>query len=900
MRSLRPLLEGQKLDQAQVALQRAEDIIQQSFGSEHPSFATCLAYRGKIAQRKEAYSEAVRWYKEAMVLQEKHFGRNSPQFVISLSTLSTIYLAMGDYFQAEPLIVETLSIREKLVGKKHPDYGRTLGTYGSYFFQKGNFGKAEELYQQALDILGPTLGKAHPEYGFVLSNLTSIHMENGNYEKAEAVMQSVWEINQRVYGGKHPFSLKAMNNLATLYQQTNNISKARELYEKLVASFSDDSEKLSEDYTRALGNLANVYMMQGELAKAESLVMEAKETNEKLFGQRHREYAWAIDNLGVFFTSKKAFSKAEQLLQEALSIQETELEADHPDIILSHFHLGLLYMQMGDTKKAAYHYVQSEKLYRSRAVKITGYASNAELEKFMVKFREQSGYYMSFMQDHVESGIQAEIYNNILFHKGFLLNVGFQIRNKAAQDTASALILSRITQVQQQLSYQYTLPIGVRMTDKIAAWEEEEKILQKALAKRLIGYEATLKQVTWQDVQAALKPGEVAIEFIHYPYHKANDSKTDSICYAAVVIRKDSPAPVFRFLFEENSLLQVLKGASGNNYRKINQCYTQPELLYPLIWKPLESDLKGVTKVYGSPSGWLHRVNMGAIATANQKTVSDKFQWVNLGSTRTLALEKPARNVPKTAKLVGGVQYSLHNAEPAPTLDAAASDSLSRSDRWHFLPSTLQEVLTVKKVLETKNYQISLDTGFQATEELIKAISANKQDKSPGILHFATHGFFFPNAVSTGHDEKLVFKQAHHPFLRSGLILAGAQHIWDTGIPPANREDGVLTSQEISLLNLSQTQLVVLSACETGLGDISDYEGVFGLQRAFKIAGAQYIIMSLWKVNDQSTAAFMGQFYHFWIEKGLEPPRAFQEAQLALRTKYPNDPYHWAGFILVE
>jgi CHAT domain-containing protein len=145
-----------------------------------------------------------------------------------------------------------------------------------------------------------------------------------------------------------------------------------------------------------------------------------------------------------------------------------------------------------------------------------------------------------------------------------------------------------------------------------------------------------------------------------------------------------------------------------------------------------------------------------------------------------------------------------------------------------------------------------------------------------------------------------VFKISEHPMIRSGLILAGAQQAWSTGKAPENREDGILTAYEISQMNLSNTELVVLSACETGLGDIEGNEGVYGLQRAFKIAGAKYLLMSLWKVNDQSTHELMTDFYQQWLEKGLSIPAAFRTAQSNMQKKYPDAPYHWAGFVLVE
>jgi CHAT domain-containing protein len=177
---------------------------------------------------------------------------------------------------------------------------------------------------------------------------------------------------------------------------------------------------------------------------------------------------------------------------------------------------------------------------------------------------------------------------------------------------------------------------------------------------------------------------------------------------------------------------------------------------------------------------------------------------------------------------------------------------------------------------------------------------------SPRILHIATHGFFFPDPQDTlksrqrSSGEEPVFKLSDNPMIRSGLLLAGANHAWKTGKPlRPGMEDGILTAYEISQMNLRNTELVVLSACETGLGQIEGNEGVYGLQRAFKIAGAKYLLMSLWQVPDKQTQELMEVFYKNWLEGGKNIPEAFREAQKTMRAKYSN-PFFWAGFVLVE
>ncbi|MFZ1516101.1 MAG: CHAT domain-containing protein, partial [Saprospiraceae bacterium] len=227
-----------------------------------------------------------------------------------------------------------------------------------------------------------------------------------------------------------------------------------------------------------------------------------------------------------------------------------------------------------------------------------------------------------------------------------------------------------------------------------------------------------------------------------------------------------------------------------------------------------------------------------------------------------------------------------------------------RGGTWNYLAGTEREVNSIEKLILAAGMKVNLKKGYQATEESFKNIGANNAP-SPRILHIATHGYFFPDPKSTAKrtglngEQESVFKISDHPMLRSGLIMAGGNVAWQGKQTLEGKEDGILTAYEISQMNLSNTELVVLSACETGLGELQGNEGVYGLQRAFKIAGAKYLIMSLWQVPDKQTSLLMTTFYKKWLEDKMSIPDAFHAAQKELRD-IGLDPYQWAGFVLVE
>ena len=259
--------------------------------------------------------------------------------------------------------------------------------------------------------------------------------------------------------------------------------------------------------------------------------------------------------------------------------------------------------------------------------------------------------------------------------------------------------------------------------------------------------------------------------------------------------------------------------------------------------------LEGVDRIYFAPSGLLHRINISAIPIDEDKTLAEVAEWHNLGSTRQLVFEPDQSFEPNQldALIYSGILYDMDSSAIASynqsyaltevtgesVLSLDYEDVATRGGEWHYLRSTEKEGTEIQQIIEHAGGQASLRTGYEATEESFKLI--NRNPSSPRILHLATHGYFFPDPElkneTTSESNRLPFELSEHPMIRSGLILAGANRVWKGDDPLEGFDDGVLTAYEVSQLDLSNTELVVLSACETGLGDIKGNEGVYGLQR---------------------------------------------------------------------
>lgn len=403
--------------------------------------------------------------------------------------------------------------------------------------------------------------------------------------------------------------------------------------------------------------------------------------------------------------------------------------------------------------------------------------------------------------------------------------------------------------------------------------------------------------ICWEDVQSNLKPNEVAIEFVDF-----NTGK-DSIMYAALILKKDWNSPKMIPLFEQKQLSKL-------SNRLPNEIYSKKYgiQISKLIWEPLLPYISKNVKVYFSPTNLLYKIAIESLPLCDGKLISDRNEMIRLSSTRELCI-KYANDSINTSALYGGINYKLTDKQLISESRAYTSKgkmqfrgeqfNLGSGTIWQNLPQTKKEVVYIDSLFLSKNkLQPKLYTDNKGNEESFKYLSGRKIN----LIHIATHGFFLPIERAKQlpffniDDSQPIMENALD---RSGLIFAGANVAWTGSKVPKGVEDGILTAKEISTLDFRNTNLLVLSACDTGLGEITS-EGVFGLQRAFKKAGVKTIVMSLWKVNDNATEIFMSKFY-FSLLNGKNKRDAFSDAQKSLRLNERfNNPLYWAAFVMVD
>ncbi|MBC7586934.1 MAG: CHAT domain-containing protein [Chitinophagaceae bacterium] len=459
------------------------------------------------------------------------------------------------------------------------------------------------------------------------------------------------------------------------------------------------------------------------------------------------------------------------------------------------------------------------------------------------------------------------------------------------------------------LAKQYSIPAIDRMNnlDSLEVLTNEQEKNVNNQSSSIMGL-AKSQQIGFKDIQKKLKPNEAAIEFLQFELNRKD--WTDSTFYAAFIMLPNDTVPHFVTLCEEQQLARLLDSKNNTQEGFVKQLYrstiggtgsqasiNKGDSLYELIIKPLQPFLNRITTLYIAPVGLLNRVSFDALPIAKNILAIEKYTIRQYNGINQLAEEKHTSAINSTATFYGGINYQISSPEKTKfgktilTLPDAVKRNMG-GNGFTYLPGTLEEVNSIQALFASnqKSTQLLIDTF--ATEESFKSLSGH----SPTIIHVSTHGFSLPNAKHINADENQ-FTLADNPLLRTGIVMAGANKVWTGNSSIQQKEDGILTAYEISNLDLSNTELVVLSACETALGDIKGTEGVFGLQRAFKLAGAKNMIMSLWQVPDKETVELMTIFYSHKLN-GMSIYESFNKAKNAMRKKYA--PYYWAAFVLIE
>jgi CHAT domain-containing protein/tetratricopeptide (TPR) repeat protein len=931
--------------EAEQVYRRALAIREKVFGPEHASVAETFNNLAILYEEQSRYAESEELYKHALAINEKDLGPDDPQVAIDLGNLALLYNAESRYKESEQLYKRALAINEKVAGPDHPDVALVLSNLENLYREQGRYGEAETLSKRALAIYEKVLGPDHPNVATVLNNLGDLYQEQGRYQEAEALSKRALAINEKALGPDNPIVAYALNNLAVLYVAEGRYKEAEPLYTRALAIREKALGPEHPDVAGTMTNLAVLEVAEGRYEEAEPLYKRGLAIREKTRGPNHPDVATDLSNLAALYAELGRYSEAEPLDKRALEIEEKALGADHPRVATDLYCLSKLYYAEGHYDQAEHAVLRSLDILRRRFEYSFAYMSEKDRLQFLGTVRNVFTLYFSLAltEDGRDAAVAGRTYDLLLWQKGLVSTSVATLRAQVAAsgDPQAIKIFEDLTAKKSQSSRLVaTRPTGWQEARTRADTEAND--LEQQLARRVSSFadQKNLASATWLDVQKALKPGDAAVEFVRFPFHDGKQ-QTDKTYYIALVIRPENPQPALIRLGEAHEIEGAAFSAFhaevgiGNTHAALRAPAPSASpwrSLYDSVWKPLEAPLADAKRVYVSLDGALNEIPVGVLQGSNGRRVMEKYDFRMVSSTRDL-LRARHRSTSNTATLVGNPRFLLsdeeqrialnhwHGAEksePAMVLASAvlpgnpASGALSRDATQRGtcnppppeggvlcpLPGTATEVQSIGDLLRRKHWLVSDYQGNQALEEVVKKAA------NPRVLHLATHGFFLSDQqVKLGESLNGQSSGLEDPMMRSGLFFAGADRTLNSQPTIEGVETGVLTAYEATALNLQGTELVVLSACETGRGQVQNGEGVFGLGRALQEAGAESVLMSLWSVPDRETQELMTLFYKNWLT-GMDKPEALRRAQITerdrVKDRYGEDlPYYWGAFILV-
>ena len=818
-----------------------------------------------------------------------------------VGTLIPVSSAVGVASQPQLLLIAQQPDEEALQEATH------LNEQAFELYQQGRYAEAKPLFQRALQIHEQRLGDNHPAVAISLNNLAELYRTQGNYAEAESLYQRALQIRVQHLGNIHPDVAQSFNNLALLYRIQGNYAEAKPLYQRALQI---DEQTLGETHPSGAGdlnNLAELYRAQGDYAEAEPLYQRSLRIKKQTLGENHPDVAIGLNNLALLDQDQGNYTEAEPLYQRALHIDEQTLGETHPNVAGDLNNLAVLYQAQGNAERALPLLSRQLDIEEINLDQMLGMGPDARKQAYIRILKGTTFRSLSLAQQSPQSTELTRLaFETLLRRKGRVLDAVTDSNRRLREnfsDPDKPLFDQLQTQRTQLANLFFNTPeqgVTNSYRSEVASLKQQINELENTLAQRSAEFRVEVEPVTIKAVQAQLPQDAALVELIqYYPFDFENNS-WQAPRYAAYVLTVQGDvqtvdlgeAAVIDQQVSElrQAIVEPNKGnAVANHARQLDA----------LLMQPIRAHLGNATHLLLSPDGQLNLLPFAALLDENNQYLIETYQITLLTSGRDLLrfqLSKPSQQPPM---VMGDPNYDQADAVVAVEPSDVQSDNQRSIDASSLtfgdLPGTAEEANAIAALLPNSTLLLAAD----ATE------NALKQLQNPSILHVATHGFFLQNlplvpppnirsasldVLSTPPVQESLGPQ-ENPLLRSGLVLAGANQR-RSGI-----EDGILTALEAAGLDLRGTQLVVLSACETGVGQVTNGEGVYGLRRSLAIAGAESQLSSLWLVNDTSTKDLMID-YHERLRAGEGRSGALRQAQLAmLNSDAYQRPYYWAAFV---
>jgi len=893
-------------------IERALDIQNSTLGSDHPQTILTLNNLGFLNDAMGDKQKALEIYEGVLEKRERILGENHPDTIISNNNIAVIYEALGDYGKAEGLLEKCLETTRSTYGNDHPLTATSINNLAAVHQSKGNFQKALDLYQSALEISQKVLPPLHPDIAKRLNNVACSYLAQGEFDKALPRFEAALNLYKQSLGENHQDIALVLNNLSSLSGYFGEYNKAVEYARQALEIREKRLNPEHPDVAQSLNTLAGAYFSAGDYSKALPLFERSLSIREKALGQNHPDTAANFNNLGLIHFRLKNLDLALKYNKQALSSYRNALGDKHPDTAIALNNLALTNTALGDysaaieflneaieIKTKALGSEHPEKFAStvnlSEANYLKGYkkeAANNLIKAYQAKSNEiqlilsmDEKTRLSWQAKYASLGIApcvlepTQLGAILLQQKGIILESITEDRALARSSGDGAKSLEELASVRSQLS-------KLAFSDKAENRKNVDKLLTRAseiereLSKYSIAAGRTRKgsQVHMDKVIPAISEGHVFLDFLTFEDIKLPAG--EQACYGVVLLTHQS-AP--EFVRIDN--LAIINKAIDSMRSSITSGDTDDlsealKVLSEKLWEPIAKVLPQDThSLVIAPDGNLNFLSFAALIDSDKRFLAEKYDISYMGSARDLVRETDSEMI-RTLRLFANPTFQRDRAQVEDMQLAIRSTEIDVFGQLQLppLPGSEIECAEIQKIASDAGWNLQTFTREQADEQTLR------QTKKTGILHLATHGFYLNSFTPMQTDTRgmsLIGLEQHKPQSKgvdpmraSCIALAGAQSTlksWGERQAPVPETDGILTAEEVAALDLAGTWLVTLSACESGVGEARSGEGVLGLRRSFMMAGAENLLMTLWRVSDQTTPEIMADFYQEALKTGNAP-----------------------------
>jgi CHAT domain-containing protein/Tfp pilus assembly protein PilF len=900
---------GKAIHYARLALEITEKVN----GNEHGAVARSLNLLAEFYRQAKQNDEAERLYHRVMKLYEKKYGRKHEAVANSLAKIAHFYTSIGRLKGAESYYLDALEIFKALHGAEHESVVTMIFNIAILYDSMGRYSDAEPLYKEAIWLSRKVYGEGHPSVANGMNNLGLLYYSSGRYKEAEKLYKQALEVYKRVYGMEHPAVATAFNNLGLLYSATNRFGEAETHYKQALELderlFGKDHLNLMSD----INNLATLYKDVGRYQTAEDLYRRAIKIGVRSLGENHLTMATNYNNLALIYFLEGELSKAEPLYVKALEIGREKLGEEHPDVAEWTKNLALVYASEHKPVLSHRLFKKTMEIEYNKREDIFTLLPEEQRLAYMQRTEGSINAFITLTARYMKDDDQAvsDTLDAWLRWKGAVMETQQRYMDAVLKsgDSRTRRKFNELTKVRKKLArLKLSGPKNIGRTkydNMLKGLENKKRKLETELSRlsKEFALEKTAGKASTKTISSLLPADSVYLDYASIIAYDFKERKPGSLRYFLFVL-VPSEKPVVKLIELSPSgginrhikayLEEIRSPYIFGDLPKRDVLDEEASALYDALISPIWQYIKGKKHVFVSPGGNLNLIPFEVIVTPEGKYLMEDFIISNVTAGRDIMRFADTTSTEKTAVLMADPDYDhrLKGKVSGPKGKGKVSSEVMAMS-FPRIPDTMKEADEIEKILRNKfKFGVRYFKGKDAEEAKLFAVN------SPRILHLATHGYFLDDIAGSGGEGGQATRGAasaattDNTMLRSGIVLAGA----NTSISEGD-DYGIVSADKALTLKLKGTELVVLSACDTGVGEVERGEGVFGLKRAFIIAGAKSLVMSLWSVPSKETTELMIKFYGLMAE-GKGKAESLRSAKLELMRKYET-PFFWGAFVLV-